>query len=333
MKEYIKTRAGVFLTGFFLWGFWDFYLVFLCASPFYLPDLLYLNLLFLAVVIAGIIRDFYRWKKTGKYLDGTLSLTPPEQEKLFGKKVYRYISQKEEEHQKEVRHLLREQEELTDFIGKWTHEIKLPLAALKLINERNQDREASREIKNNAARMESLIHTVLLGSKLGRPEHDVRYEKIFLKNALREALGSQSYFLIRHGFEIQEETGRAQVYTDQRWLVYLLEQLIQNAVKYRSESPVLRFLTCTEEDGSLFLLVEDNGLGIAPEDLPYIFQKGYVGKNHRKGDYRSTGLGLYFVKEICELLHVDIQVSSESGKGSSFALHFQNLSEHFLMDK
>ena len=333
MKEYLKDRGKLFFILLCLWCFADFYLAFLCASNVYFQDLLYLNLLFLAASFAGILWDFYRFKKTEKYLEGRLSLTPLEQEKLFGKRVSAYMEEKEEEHKKEIRHLLREQEELTDYIGKWSHEAKLPLAALKLINERNQDREASREMKNSIARLESLIHTVMLGSKLHRPEHDVRYEKGSLKKAVGEAVKNQSYFLIHHNFEIKEETGKIQVYTDKRWLVYLLDQLIQNAVKYRGEAPALSFAAQEKGKDSILLIVEDNGVGIEPEDLPYIFQKGYVGKNYRKGDYRSTGMGLYFVKEISQLLHTEIRVFSEPEKGTRFEIRFQDLSEHLLLSE
>ena len=86
MKDYLKDRAGIFLILLFLGGFGNFYLVFLCASHLYFQDLLYLNLLFLAAAFAGILWDFYRFKKIEKYLEGRLSLTPLEQEKLFGKK-------------------------------------------------------------------------------------------------------------------------------------------------------------------------------------------------------------------------------------------------------
>lgn len=331
MKDYLKDRAGIFLILLFLWCFMDFYLAFLCSSYLYFQDLLYLNLLLLAGAFGGFLWDFFRWKKAGDYLEGRISLTFEEQEKLFGKRTAAYIKEKEEEHQKETRRLLREQEDLTDYIGKWTHEAKLPLAALKLVNERNQDREASRQMKDSIARLESLIHTVVLGSKLHRPEHDVRFEKIFLKEALGEALKNQSYFLIHHNFQIEEEVGKIQVYTDKRWLVYLLDQLIQNGVKYRSQYPILAFKAIQEEQGCAVLYVKDNGLGIASQDLPYIFQKGFVGRNHRKGDYRSTGMGLYFVKEICELLHIEIRVISEPGMGSRFELRFQDLSEHLFL--
>ena len=331
MKDYLKDRAGIFLILLFLGCFGNFYLVFLCASHLYFQDLLYLDLLFLAAALTGFIWDFFRWKRAGDYLKGKISLTPADQEKLFGKRSAAYIQKKEEEQCREVRRLLGEQEDLIEYIGKWSHEAKLPLAALKLINERNQDREASRQMKDSIARLESLIHTVMLGSKLHHPEHDVRFEKISLKEAVGEALKNQSYFLIHHNFEIKEETGKIQVYTDKRWLVYLLDQLIQNAVKYRSCYPFLAFKSVQEEQGSVTLYVEDNGLGIAPEDLPYIFRKGFVGKNHRKGDYRSTGMGLYFVKEICELLHIESRVFSEPGKGSRFEFRFQDLSEHLLL--
>lgn len=331
MRDYLKDRAGIFPGLLFIWCFMNFYMAFLCASHLYFQDLLYLNLLLLAGAFGGFLWDFFRWKKAGDYLEGRTSLTFAEQKKLFGKRTAAYMKEKEEEYQKETRRMLREQEDLIDYIGKWTHEAKLPLAALKLINERNQDREASRQMKESIARMESLIHTVVLGSKLHRPEHDVRFEKISLKAAVGEALKNQSYFLIHHNFQIEEEVEKIQVYTDKRWLVYLLDQLIQNGVKYRSLHPFLTFKATQEEPGGVILYVEDNGLGIPSQDLPYIFQKGFVGRNHRKGDYRSTGMGLYFVKEICELLHIEIRVFSGPGKGSRFELRFQDLSEHLFL--
>ena len=178
MKDYLKDRAGIFLILLFLGCFGNFYLIFLCASHLYFQDLLYLDLLFLVAALAGFLWDLYRWKKAEDYLKGKISLPPAEQEKLFGKKTAAYIQKKEEEQGREVRRLLGEQEDLIEYIGKWSHEAKLPLAALKLINERNQDREASRQMKDSIARLESLIHTVMLGSKLHHPEHDVRFEKI-----------------------------------------------------------------------------------------------------------------------------------------------------------
>ena len=331
MRGYIKDRGRCFFIVLCLWGFGNFYLVFLCASHFYFQDLLYLNLLLLAAAAAGVWKDYCRWKKGREYLEGKISLEPWEQEKIFGKNVYDYLQGKEEAHRKEIQGLIREQEELTDYIARWSHEAKLPLAAMKLINERSRDQETGREMKESIVRLESLIHTVLLGSKLHGPEHDVRYEKLCLRDAIREAVKNQAYFLIRHNFEIKEEIGNSQVYTDQRWLVYLLDQLIQNALKYRGENPVLRFSAEMGKENCVLFTVEDNGLGIAREDLPYIFQKGFVGKNHRKGDYRSTGMGLYFVKEISGLLHLDIRAYSEPGKGSRFELRFQDLSEHLFL--
>ena len=217
----MKEKGKSFLLLICLWCFGNFYLVFLCASHFYFQDLLYLNFLLLTAAAAGGWKDYCRWKKGRDYLEGKISLEPWEQEKAFGKNVYAYLYGKEEAHRKEIQGLIREQEELTDYIARWSHEAKLPLAAMKLINERSRDQETGREMKESIVRLESLIHTVMLGSKLHRPEHDVRYEKICLRNAIREAVKNQAYFLIRHNFEIKEEIGDFQVYTDQRWLVYL----------------------------------------------------------------------------------------------------------------
>lgn len=123
------------------------------------------------------------------------------------------------------------------------------------------------------------------------------------------------------------------MYSDRRWLVYLLDQLVGNAVKYRSRNPRLSFRAVRLDDGSAELAVEDNGIGILEEELTYIFEKGYVGKNLRKGDCRSTGMGLYFAKKMGEMMDISIRVESEKGRGSKFYLHFQELSDHLLLDE
>ena len=125
-------------------------------------------------------------------------------------------------------------ENLSDYITKWTHEIKLPLAALRLMNGRNQDTSLKKEMQDCIVRMENLLHTVLMGSKLQRPENDVCMERISLEEAVKEAVKNQSYFLIQYGFEMILEIKDVWVYSDKRWLVYLLDQLVANAIKYKN---------------------------------------------------------------------------------------------------
>ena len=334
MKVYWKERGKGYLGAGLFALCLNLYLGVLCASHLYIQDLIYLDLLLFLGGFCLAIRDAMRWRRQGSILEGEKEISQfsrQELTRILGTREAAYLVWKEQEKQEILEKSGIKQEELIDYIAKWSHEAKLPLASLKLMNERNEQEELRKEMGDCIARLETLIHTVMMGSKLQKPEHDVRFEKISLKEAVRETVKNQSYFLIHHGFRISVDAEGVEVYTDKRWLVYLLDQLVQNAVKYRDKEPVLTFSARSREEGKAILVIEDKGLGIAPEDLPYIFEKGFVGRNHRKGDYRSTGMGLYFVREIGRLLHIGIKAESRPGEGCRFILEFQDLREHFLL--
>lgn len=333
MKRYVKDRRGNIAGAGLLWLFLDLYLGVICSSSLYLPDIIYLNLLLAAAAGAVGIWDYRRWKTLDNCLSGQTELTEKEERELLGRAVSAYVRREREEKEEAWRNSARNLEELSDYIAKWTHEAKLPLASLRLMNERNEDMELRGDMQECIVRLETLIQTVLVGSKLQRPENDVRYERISLEKAVKKSIQNQSYYLIHENFQIFTDLGGLQVYSDRRWLVYLLDQLVGNAVKYRGENPRLSFRAVRLDDGSTELSVEDNGSGILKEELPYIFQKGYVGKNLRKGDCRSTGMGLYFAKKIGEMMDISIRAESEKGRGSTFYLHFRDLSDHLLLDE
>ena len=238
----------------------------------------------------------------------------------------------EKENAEDISALQEEREGLTDYITRWAHEVKLPLSALGLMNERNPDSELQEEMQGCLERIQQLLNTMMMSSKLKNMENDVRYERVYLEEAVNEALKNQSYFLIREHFQIEKKLEGAVVYSDRRWLVYMLDQLIGNAVKYRTKQPALTFeARCISAD-EVELTVKDNGIGIAEGEIPYIFDRGYIGSNLRNGDYRSTGMGLYFVKETAEHLGIRLQVYSRPEKGTRFTLHFSNNTAFFNMN-
>lgn len=311
MRKYLKERWAVPITEVGFATFLNIYLTQLCATALYKQDVLYLNVLLAVFGMVLLVLDYNQWKKKKKQEE--------EQEELLA-----YTN-------KELLECKEKLENLSDYITKWTHEIKLPLAALHLMNGRNQEISLKKEMQDCIIRMENLLHTVLMGSKLQRPENDVCMERISLEEAVKEAVKNQSYFLIQYGFEMILEIKDVWVYSDKRWLVYLLDQLIANAIKYRSTNPKLVFSCEKQGENQVCLRVEDNGIGISKEDLPYIFDKGYVGKNLRKGDYHSTGMGLYFAGKIGEMLNLSLKAVPKEERGSCFEIRFCDMAEHFMM--
>lgn len=319
MKKYAAITAGL--------AFINLYFGVLCKTRVYLADLLYLDGLFLAILLIGIGLEYWRQRK----ISIVFGEEGREQEKkrLLGAQIYQLVKELEEEAQAKENALYGEIQELTDYITKWAHEAKLPLSALRLMNERNPDSVLQGEMQASIERLQVLIHTVMMSGKLQMPENDLRLEKIPLETAVQEALKNQSYFLISNHADIEIHLKEALVYSDRRWLVYLLDQVIQNAIKYKREKLILRFWTQQISVNETVLFVEDQGIGIAPQELSFIFEKGYIGTNLRNGDYRSTGMGLYFARKIAEKLQVHMDVASEEGKWTRFSLHFYNHADFF----
>ena len=311
MRKYLKERWAVLITEIGFAIFLNIYLTQLCATSLYKQDVLYLDVLLAVFGVMCLLLDYGQWKKKKKQKE--------EDEELLT-----YTN-------KELLECKEKLENLSDYITKWTHEIKLPLAALRLMNGRNQEASLKKEMQDCIVRMENLLHTVLMGNKLQRPENDVCMERISLEETIKEAVKNQSYFLIQYGFEMNLDIKDIWVYSDKRWLVYLLDQLIANAIKYRSDNPKLVFSCEKQGKNQVCLKIEDNGIGISKEDLPYIFEKGYVGENLRKGDYHSTGMGLYFVRKIGEMLNLSLKAASQKEKGSCFEIRFCDMADHFMM--
>lgn len=328
--RYLKERRIALLTAAGILVFINIYLGFICASHLLIEDLVYLDVLLLLAGGVIAVRDYLKWRRLGNYLEGKEILSAREEEWLLGSRIAEYVRQERENKEMEIRRRMEELSSLSDYVARWSHEAKLPLTALKLMNERNQDEALKKEMQGCVVRLETLLQTVLMGSKLQCPEHDVKYERFLLADAVREALKNQSYYLIQNQVEISLNLGEEMVYSDRRWLVYLLDQLIANAVKYKQTPAKLSFTARTGPGDGISLTVADNGIGIPDGDLPHIFQRGYVGRKLRKGDYRSTGMGLYFVKETAGLLHISIEVLSEEGQGTSFVLRFGDMADYLM---
>lgn len=302
IRGYVSKRKGQWLFFAGLLAAVNIYFGYMCASAVYVRDLLYLDFLLSVTGLCAGIWDYRKWSR--------------EEEKRREEREGR------QEQEEEISRLYGEIMDLTDYIAQWTHEVKLPIAALRLMNERNGNLALQKSMQDAIVRTELLVNHVMLGNKLKKPEYDVKFEKFLLEDAVKEALKNQSYFLIREQFQIEHRLAEVFVYSDRRWLVYLLDQLVGNAIKYRGEEAKLCFWAERAEDESVVLNVKDSGIGIEEEELPYIFDKGYVGNRMRKPDYRSTGMGLYFVRQIAGMLGIQITVISERDKGCRFVLQF-----------
>ncbi len=218
--------------------------------------------------------------------------------------------------------------DLQDYITKWCHEVKIPLAAGLLMVEKIEDTELKKSMQEQLEKMNQQLNAALLGCKVQSNLLDINIRPAELKECVKTSIRNNQFFLIRKHFEVDVEVENFTVYTDKSWLVYVLDQLLNNAVKYAGEEPGIKIWNERSKEG-IRLFVEDYGEGIQDMDIRRIFEKGFTGSNHHNGKYKSTGMGLYMVSVILEKLGHEIRVESEYGRFTIFTIEFKDNREFF----
>lgn len=210
----------------------------------------------------------------------------------------------------------RERQESLDYYTTWVHQIKTPIAVMRM-NLQGEDTKENRELLAELFRIEQYVEMVLSYIRLGSEESDLLIRRYRLDDIIRQAVRKYAPQFVRRRIRLIYEPTEAEVLTDEKWLLFILEQLLSNAVKYTPEGSVT--IRVAEDKR---LSVEDTGIGIAPEDLPRIFERGYTGYNGR-ADKKATGLGLNLCRKAAGRLGIGIEAWSQPGKGSRFTLDFR----------
>lgn len=206
----------------------------------------------------------------------------------------------------------REQENM-DYYTTWVHQIKTPISVMGMILQ-GEDTDEHRELSAELFRIEQYVEMVLSYLRLGSNTTDYVFGEYDLDTIIREAIHKYAPQFVRKRIRLNYEPAHTKVLTDEKWLLFITEQLLSNALKYTGSGSIT--IRISEDK---ILTIEDTGIGIAPEDLPRIFEKGFTGYNGR-ADKKSTGLGLYLVKEAAKKLSILVTVSSEPGVGTKFSL-------------
>ena len=202
----------------------------------------------------------------------------------------------------------QEKDDYKEFIEQWTHEIKVPLTSIILTCENNLDVN-TRKILVQTKQIEDCLEQVLYYARLGNVEKDYMIKEICLEDFVNDALLRSKQLLIQNHIVIETSGLDYNVYTDSKWMIFIISQIISNSVKYKSKKPVLE-ITGYEKDDTVRLEIQDNGIGIRESEISRVFQKGFTGSNGRNHKW-STGIGLYLCKGLCDTLGIDIAITSE----------------------
>ena len=232
---------------------------------------------------------------------------------------YQLLKMSEKSMLERIGEVERERGEYRAYIEQWVHEVKTPITALKLLCENNRS-PFSRDVLAELENINRYTEQALYYARSEHTEKDYSIREMNLADVVHGAIADNKYLLRQCDMTITVDDLEPVVYADDKWVRFILNQIISNAVKYRPpQHPALRIFT--ERSGDQVLLsIADNGIGIPESDLPRIFEKGFTGQNGRT-IHSSTGIGLYLCKRLCDKLGIGLAASS-SDKGTTITLSF-----------
>ena len=323
-KQYLKNQLPVILVN--LLGLLALAL-FLSAVGTSIPAVFLIALVWLAVVFCYMTSSCLIRKK---YFEKLLDMEEQLEEKYLLPEVmsvperagdqvfYQILKMAEKSMLEKIGEVQRERQEYKEYIERWIHEVKTPITAMKLICENNRS-EFTRELLVELENINRFTEQALYYARSEHTEKDYTIREIRLSDVIHDAIADSKYLLRKNHVAVKVEDDGKIAYMDDKWVRFILNQIISNAVKYRTEQPELRFST-KRENNQVILSVEDNGVGIAQSDLPRVFEKGFTGQNGRNV-HSSTGIGLYLCKRLCDKLGIGLSVCSQ-GKGTKVFLAF-----------
>lgn len=219
------------------------------------------------------------------------------------------------EKNEEINNILNSKKETMEYVTLWSHQIKTPITALQLLAN-DTDEEIRIEILNRLFEIEQYQDMMLQYLRLEGGGSDYVLADYSVKDMVNQVVKYFARIFISKGISVKIQVDESRkVVTDEKWMVFVLKQLISNALKYTSKGEI-----CISFDNDE-LLIKDSGIGIAKEDLPRIFDRGYTGYNGRK-DKKATGLGLYLTKQILDRLNHKIEIDSQIGVGTRVFIKF-----------
>ncbi len=270
-------------------------------------------ILLTAVLIIGLVREKQRSAERERTFTAILSewRSLPEADSLAEEDYQKMISSLGAQMEQLTAEADAERQDMLDYFTVWVHEIKTPIAVMRL--KLSSDTPEHHALAVELQRVERYVDMVLQYIRIGSETNDLVIQECSLDELIRESVRKLTPQFVEKRLRLVFEPTKASVVTDAKWFACILDQLLSNAVKYTPAGAV----TIRMHDGRL--TISDTGIGIAPEDLPRIFEKGYTGMNGRLGQ-RSSGLGLYLAKKAADLIAVPLTAESTVGTGSTFTL-------------
>lgn len=314
--DYLHQRRGCIAL------FLIFALIFVLSFALYhLPVLavLYPASLCMFLGIAAMVFDYMNFQKRHRLLSrirtfSDIEANPLPKPSSRDQADYQAIIQSlQDEHRRFYADTQKKHADSMDYFTVWAHQIKTPIAAMRL-NLQNEDSPLTRKLSNTLMRIEQYVAMVLTFLRLNSQTTDYVFKTCDLDKIVRSAVKKFSTEFIDRKLSLVYQPLKCTVVTDEKWLSFVIEQVLSNALKYTPSGSITIALK-----GENTLAISDTGIGIAPEDLPRIFENGFTGCNGR-ADRTSSGIGLYLCKRICDNLGHAIAANARVGQGTTIEI-------------
>lgn len=257
-------------------------------------------------------------KLDNKYLISEIINTP---DFIEGKILKNTIQETGKSMLENVNTYKRLQEDYKEYIELWIHEIKIPIATSKLIIENNKN-EITKSIDEELDEIENYTEQALFYARSNTVNKDYVVTKSNLQEIVNGAILKNKSALLSSKTSIELHDLEREVYTDSKWAVFIINQIIQNAIKYSKIKDRKIEIYAISKRENVVLYIKDNGIGIKKGEITRVFEKGFTGENGRTINKKSTGIGLYLCKKLCDKLGLGIELNSEKGIGTEVRIIF-----------
>ena len=288
---------------------------------------IYIPLIIMGLYMISIIIEYFKRKKfydnllkileelDEKYLITEIIKTPNFLEGQILKNSLEQIDKSMLENVNKYKYMT---EDYKEYIELWIHEIKIPIATSKMVIENNKN-AITKSIDEELDKVENYIEQALFYARSNTVEKDYYIRKVVLKEIVNESIKKNKSSLIQEKISIDIHDLEIEVNTDNKWIVFILNQIIQNSIKYRKKENSVIEIYANQGKENVILYIKDNGIGIKQGEITRVFEKGFTGENSQK---KSTGMGLYLVRQIGQELKIEVEAVSVYGKGMEIRLWF-----------
>lgn len=291
---------------------------------------IYIPLIIMGLYMISIIIEYFKRKKfydnllkileelDEKYLITEIIKTPNFLEGQILKNSLEQIDKSMLENVNKYKYMT---EDYKEYIELWIHEIKIPIATSKMVIENNKN-AITKSIDEELDKVENYIEQALFYARSNTVEKDYYIRKVVLKEIVNESIKKNKSSLIQEKISIDIHDLEIEVNTDNKWIVFILNQIIQNSIKYRKKENSVMEIYANQGKENVILYIKDNGIGIKQGEIIRVFEKGFTGTNGRLSNKKSIGIGLYLCKKLCNKLGIGIELNSVQNEGTEVKLVF-----------